>query len=66
MENAVMEIEKRKIQREEGIKAQKALESLEVSKPSGAEVKSSDVDYLVSVPCPPVLQLEVVHIHQCS
>ena len=61
-----MEIEKRKIQREEGIKAQKALESLEVSKPNGAEVKSSDVDYLVSISCPPVLPLVVVHSHQCS
>lgn len=43
-----MSIEKRRIQKEEGGKAQKALQSLELSKDNGVEVKSSDVDYLVS------------------
>jgi hypothetical protein len=48
MEAAVMDIEKRRIQKEEGIKAQRALESLEVSKADQVQVKTTDVDYIVS------------------
>ena len=49
LENAVVEVEKRKIQREAGGNAQKAMESLEVSKSQETnDVKSSDVDYIVS------------------
>lgn len=47
LEAAVLDIEKRRIQKEEGGKAQKALEALEVTKGSGAEVKSEDVEYIV-------------------
>ncbi|WWC71340.1 uncharacterized protein I206_105294 [Kwoniella pini CBS 10737] len=52
LENAVLEIERRKITKEEGIKAQKAMEALDV-KPNGTTgvsngVKSEDVDFIVS------------------
>ncbi|WVQ79689.1 hypothetical protein IAT38_001789 [Cryptococcus sp. DSM 104549] len=46
LEESVLEIEKRKITKEEGLKAQKAMEALEVGKaPSGA--KPEDVQYIV-------------------
>ena len=50
-----MDLEKRKITKEEGLKAQKALEALEI-KPS-SDVKSEDVDFIVSLHCvrPPAL-----------
>ncbi|WWC90471.1 uncharacterized protein L201_005407 [Kwoniella dendrophila CBS 6074] len=52
LENAVLEVERRKITKEEGIKAQKAMEALDV-KPNGAAggadgVKSEDVDFIVA------------------
>ncbi|WRT68645.1 uncharacterized protein IL334_005624 [Kwoniella shivajii] len=49
LENAVLEIERRKITKEEGLKAQKAMEALDV-KPSttGSGVKSEDVDFIVA------------------
>ncbi|WVQ68499.1 uncharacterized protein L199_006707 [Kwoniella botswanensis] len=52
LENAVLEVERRKITKEEGIKAQKAMEALDV-KPNGVGagadgVKSEDVDFIVA------------------
>ncbi|WWC63540.1 uncharacterized protein I303_106143 [Kwoniella dejecticola CBS 10117] len=55
LENAVLEVERRKITKEEGIKAQKAMEALDV-KPNGSasagaaggSVKAEDVDLIVS------------------
>jgi hypothetical protein len=41
-------VEKRKIQKEEGLKAQRALASMELSSNNEFEAKSADVDYLVS------------------
>ncbi|WVW85371.1 hypothetical protein I302_107409 [Kwoniella bestiolae CBS 10118] len=50
LENAVLEVERRKITKEEGLKAQKAMEALDV-KPNGSGsdgVKSEDVDFIVA------------------
>lgn len=51
----MLEVEKRKIQKEERLKAQKAMEALEVSQGGAANgggsasgVKNEDVDFIVS------------------
>lgn len=48
LEDSALNLERRKIKREEGAKAAKALESLDV-KPA-EEVKGADVDLIVSTP----------------
>lgn len=48
MEDAVLEIEKRRITKDEGRKAQSAMQALEVKDNAGPSVKSDDVDYIVS------------------
>ncbi|WWD19276.1 hypothetical protein CI109_103734 [Kwoniella shandongensis] len=50
LEDAVLEIERRKITKEEGAKAQKAMQALEVGKSASPApgVKAEDVDYMVA------------------
>ncbi|KAK8854589.1 hypothetical protein IAR55_003328 [Kwoniella newhampshirensis] len=49
LEDAVLEIEKRRITKEEGAKAQKAMQALDVGKASSVPgVKGEDVDYIVT------------------
>jgi hypothetical protein len=50
LEQSVLDIERRRITKEEGQKAQKAMEALDVGKSSSAKpsvAKSEDIDFLV-------------------
>ncbi|WVF67608.1 hypothetical protein IAT40_002366 [Kwoniella sp. CBS 6097] len=54
LEDAVLSIERRRITKEEGSKAQKAMQALDVNKPGagagteGPAVKAEDVDFIVA------------------
>ncbi|WVR09392.1 hypothetical protein IAU60_006459 [Kwoniella sp. DSM 27419] len=49
LEDAVLALERRRITKEEGSKAQKAMEALDVGKGSGSDgLKAEDVDYIVA------------------
>lgn len=50
LRDAVTELDERRNTREEGQKAAKAMETLDVSK--AGDVKTQDVEFIVSVPCP--------------
>ena len=46
LEKAVLDLERRRITKDEGLKAQKAMDALEVTKPADG-VKAEDVDFIV-------------------
>lgn len=60
LETAVVELERKKITREEGQKASRAMEALNVNQ---TQVKSEDVDLVVSS-CPTFLDHDITHYLQ--
>lgn len=67
LEESVLEIEKRRITKEEGRKAQAAMQALEVKdKAAGPGIKSEDVDFIVCVSVNNDSGSAHVQIHQMS